>query len=313
MSQRVSIIQHFTGDLPSLGAHLTELMRELQARGAGDEVWIVDDTGEGALEAWARTHFPAVQVIVKNLREGRSKAQLMGAQAAAGEFLMLMGPDMRLRRGALGPMIAAMQGPNVFAVAPRVVNAANDEPELPGALSIEQGRPVVLPSTLGADEGHLRPVPFAGGGAFFMRREAFLARAGFDALFPAPYWDDVDLGLTAWRQGLRVLEVPQAVVERHTIPVVEVLSPPELDQAAIERGRLLLQWKHLDSREAAADHVQGLWRDSVDAALSDRREELIWLALALEDMDEVTEARASVQPVQRSLQDALRVSDPTRL
>jgi len=313
MNPRVSIIQHFTGDLGALGAHLPELMRELQARGAGDEVLLVDDTGTGELESWALEHFPAVRVVVKNRREGRSKAHLMGAQAASGEFLFLLGPEVRMQRGCLGPLIAALQGPNVYAATPRILQGPGGEPEMPGPLAIEQGRPVVLPSSVGADETHLRPVPFAGGSALFVRRDAFLAHAGFDALFPSPYWEDVDLGLTVWRQGMRILEVSQAVVERHPVESMEVLTVPAVDRAAIERGRLLLQWKHLDSRAGAAEHVQGLWRDAVDAALGDWREELVWLAMALDDLGAVTDSRAAVHPVQRTVADALRLSDPTRL
>lgn len=313
MSQRVSIIQHFTGDLPSLGAHLTDLAHELGARGAGDEMIVVDDTGHESLAGWLEQHFPWVRLVHKNRPEGRSKAQLLGAQAAQNEFLLLLGPAMRVTRGALGPLIAAMAGPNVFAVAPRIVNGVSGEVELPGALAMEESRPVVLPSPLGVDEAHLRPIPFASGAALFLRREAFLARAGFEDLFAPPYWDDVDLGLTAWRQGLRLLEVPQVVVERHPIDHPEVLTPPAVDRAAIERGRLHLYWKHLDHRGDAAQHVQTLWRDSVDAALHDRREELIWLAMALEDLDEVTTSRSRVKGVQVGWKDALRASDPTRL
>jgi len=313
MSQRVSIIQHFTGDLTALGLNLADLHQELTARGAGDEMILVDDTAQPNLEAWLREHYPWVRLVQKNRQEGRSKAQLLGAQAASGEFLLLLGPQMRVARGALGPLIAAMSGPNVFAVAPRIVNAVDGEVELPGALAMEQGRPVVLPSPIATDEGHLRPIPFASGAALFVRREAFLARAGFEDLFPTPYWDDVDMGLTAWRQGLRILEVPQAVVERHPIDHPEVLTPPEVDRAAIERGRLHLYWKHLDNKPDAQEHVQALWRDTVDAALHDRREELVWLAMALEDLDEVTTSRSRVKGVQVGWKDALRASDPTRL
>ena len=313
MSQRVSIIQHFTGDLEALEAHLAHLAHELQARGAGDEVLVVDDSGHDGLEEFLGEAFPWVRLISKHRQEGRSKAQLLGAQAASGAYLLLLGPDIRVSRGALGPLLAAMEGPNVFAVAPRIVNGISGEVELPGALAMEQGRPVVLPSPMGVDEGHLRAIPFASGAALFVRREEFLARAGFEELFPPPYWDDVDLGLTAWRQGLRILEVPQAVVERHPVARPEVLTPPAVDRAAIERSRLHLYWKHLDNKQDAADHVQALWRDTVDAALGGRREELVWLAMALEDLDEVTESRSRAKGMQVGWREALRASDPTRL
>ena len=311
MNPRTTIILHFTGDFEALEGHLPALAKELQARGAGDEVVLVDDSDESLLADWVDERYPAMRVINKNRREGRAKAYLMGAQAATCEYIFMLGPDKRVRRGTLGPLIAAMQGPNVLAVAPRILHGESGEADLPGALAIEQGRPVVLPSGTTEDEPHLHSIPFASGGACFMRRDVFLSRAGFDPLFTAPYWEDVDMGLSAWRQGLRVLEVPQSVVEHFPVADPDLLVPEPISQAAIERGRLLLYWKHLDKRKDAAEHVQTLWRDAVDSALSDRRQDLLWLALALDDVDEATDARAKLHPVQRSLADALQASDPT--
>jgi GT2 family glycosyltransferase len=311
MNPRTTIILHFTGDLEGLQGHLPELVSELKARGAGDEVILVDDSDANLLTLWADDHFPSMRVVRKNRREGRAKAYLVGAQAATCEYIFMLASDKRLRRGALAPLIEAMQGPNVLAVAPRILHGDNGAPDLPGALSIEQGRPVVLPSTTSSEEPHMHAIPFASGGACFMRRDVFLSRAGFDPIFTAPYWEDVDMGLSAWRQGMRILEVPQSIVEHHPQSDPYLLTPEPINQAAIERGRLLLYWKHLDKRKDAAEHVQTLWRDAVDSALCDRREELLWLALALDDVDEATEARSKLHPVQRSLADALQASDPT--
>ncbi len=311
MNARTTIIQHFTGDFEALEGHLAALSEELATRGAGDEVILVDDTDEGLLQAWVEDRFPVMRVIRKNRREGRAKAYLIGAQAATCELILMLGPDKRVRPGTLGPLIAAIKGPNILALAPRIVHGDNGAPDLPGALTIEQGRPVVLPPATTEDEPHMHNIPFAGGGACFMRRDVFLSRGGFDELFMASYWEDVDMGLSGWRQGMRVLEVPQSIVEHHPAVDPGVLIPQPISQAAVERGRLLLYWKHLDRRKDAADHVQGLWRDAVDSALGDRREDLLWLALALDDVGPATDARVELSPVQRSLADALRASDPT--
>ncbi|MCA9002722.1 MAG: glycosyltransferase, partial [Planctomycetes bacterium] len=308
MNPRVTIILHFTGDFEALEGHLPNLVAEVKARHSGDEVLLVDDSDEDLLTDWIAQRHPSMRVIKKNRREGRAKAYLMGAQAANCEYIFMLAPDKRIRVGALGPLVAAMQGPSILAVTPRIVHGENGAPDLPGALSVEQGRPVVLPSKNGPDENHLHPVPFASGAACLMLRDVFLSRAGFDDLFDAPYWEDVDMGLSGWRQGLRVLEVPQSIVEHHPQADPDLLIPEPIHRAAIERGRLLLYWKHLDKRKDAADHVQALWRDAVDSALSDRKEDLIWLALALDDVEQATEARGNVHPVQRSLADALQAS-----
>jgi hypothetical protein len=99
-------------------------------------------------------------------------------------------------------------------------------------------------------------------------------------------------------------------VEHHHRGTIANAVPEDLVLAAIEKNRNLLLWKHLDDGEVARDHLTSLWRDALDASMAGRREELVWLALALQDLPRVAGSRAAlgVQPL--SLQAALRISDP---
>ena len=45
--------------------------------------------------------------------------------------------------------------------------------------------------------------------------------------------------------------------------------------------------------------------------MGDRREELVWLALALESLDDATAARSSIASVARTLEESLEASDPS--
>jgi hypothetical protein len=63
-------------------------------------------------------------------------------------------------------------------------------------------------------------------------------------------------------------------------------------RAAIEKNRLLFHWKHLDRPERIAEHLAFLYRYALDAWIGDRRTELEWLALALEQADEILASRA---------------------
>ena len=62
-------------------------------------------------------------------------------------------------------------------------------------------------------------------------------------------------------------------------------------RAAIEKNRFLFHWKHIDDPKSLQEHLAFLYRFAIDAWLGDRRNELQWLALALEETERVLAAR----------------------
>jgi len=313
MSLPISAVIPALADLALLEANLPPLLRELD--GVGGELVLVDDTGKGILAGWASETFAGLssdrlRVVSRSDNGGFGPAMLDGARIARGELLLAMNPDVRVRPGFLEPLIQAIANPEIFAVSPRILlNGDEAQQESHNALRLEDGRLRVVPRKPAPAAGP-GPIPFAIGGAFLMRRAEFLAEGGFDSLFAPFYWEDVDLCLCAWRKGRRVEEVPSSVVEHHHRGTIANAVPEDLVLAAIEKNRNLLLWKHLDDGELARDHLTSLWRDALDASMAGRREELVWLALALQELPRVAGSRAAlgVQPL--SLQAALRISDP---
>jgi GT2 family glycosyltransferase len=314
MSARVSIVIPTLDDFELLEAHLPLLLEEVEARGADDEVTLVDDTGADLLAAWVAERFPGrVRVMVRGENGGFGRALLTGARVGTADYLLALNPDVRVRRGFLQPLVDALDAPEVFAVSPRVLLGGDPRRvETHQRMAVAEGRLRSVPLAPNPDDLAPRPIPFPLGGAMLLRRDAFVVAGGFDSLFEPFYFEDTDLGLSAWRQGLRILEVPASVVEHHHRGTIGPRVPEELVRAAIERNRLLLHWKHLDSRPAALEHLRSLHRDAFDAAMGDRREELVWLALALESLEPASASRRSVTPVERTLAESLEASDPSR-
>lgn len=153
-------------------------------------------------------------------------------------------------------------------------------------------------------------MPYAIGGAMLLRRGEFLDSGGFDPLFEPFYWEDVDLGWSAWRAGRRVLYAPEAVVEHHHRGTIKTRIQADLVRAMIEKNRLLFQWKHLDEPGLIEEHLQALHRWAIDAWIGDEREELIWLALALEQAEEASARRASLPEPERSFSEIQSASQP---
>jgi len=298
----VSVVIPALDDRELLARHLPPLLAELGRRGGKDEVILVDDTGDDVLASWAGERYPGVRCVANASNSGFAAALLAGFEAAGHELVFSMNPDVLVRPGFLDPLVSCFDASDVHAAVPRVLlSGESDAIESLFEIVFEDGEiRLKQPALAGRDArpGPIQPtpVPFAIGGTSLFLREPFLARGGFDPLFGPFYFEDVDLGWTSWRQGGRTLYQPASVVEHHHRGTISKAVPADLVRAAWEKNRLLFHWKHLDEPELLRQHLAYLYRFALDAWLGDRREELVWLALALEQKDAALAARTSAGP-----------------
>src|SRR6185295_16029502 len=151
---------------------------------------------------------------------------------------------------------------------------------------------------------------FAVGGAALFRKADFLAGGGFDPLYEPFYWEDVDWCWSQWRRGRRVLYQPAAVVEHHHRGTIGRRIGSDFVRAVIEKNRVLFAWKHLDDPVLQRRHLAACYRWALDAYLEDRREDLVWLALALDRLAPALSARAELAPAERDVLAILRATLP---
>jgi len=314
VTRPVSVVMPSLDDVDLFEAHLPVLLAELEQHDAGDEVVVVDDTGRFALGPVMAARWPSVRVVSMPVNSGFARALQAGVEAARHEFVFSMNPDVHVRPGFLAPLVACLAEEDVWAVVPRILLNGEEEKieswaflrEKSGLIEAEQ------PALQGAsDAGMLRlaPVGFAVGGACLFRRSDFL-RVGFDPLFEPFYWEDVDFSWIGWRSGKRVLYQPASVVEHRHRGTIGRRVPQPFVRAVIERNRLLFTWKHLDQPDMQKRHLAALYRWALDTYLDDRREDLVWLAMALDKLREVQAARAALPPTELRFDELLRRSRP---
>ncbi len=308
MTRPVSIV------LPSLDvfelfeANLPPLLEEVERRAVGDEVILVDDTGRDVLAERVSADFPTLVVIAREENGGFAAALLSGVERAGHDLVFSMNTDVRVRPRFLEPLVECLADEEVVAAVPLVfLNGDEHEIESTTELRFEDGLPVIIQEGLdsGVPPERVQPCPvaFAVGGAFLFRRVEFLERGGFDGLYQPFYWEDVDLGFAAWREGRRVVLQPASVVEHHHRGTIGELVPEEIFRASIERNRLLFSWKFLDDPALLRVHVATLYRMALDAWMGDERQNLIWLNLALEELETALAARRANKPAVRSFEE----------
>jgi len=316
MTRAVSVVLPSLERRELLEANLPPLLAELERRAAGDEVLVVDDTGRDALAAWLGARFHGVRCVARAENGGFARALRSGVEAASHELCFSLNTDVRVRPGFLAPLLGCLEDPGVFAAVPRVLLDGDEERvESATELRWSEGQagfaqPALAPggaALLPRDEPF--PVAFGVGGTLLFRRADFLDAGGFDPLFEPFYWEDIDLCWRAWRAGRTTLLHPASVVEHHHRGTIRGLASEAAVLAAIEKNRWLFQWKHLDG-ELLEEHLAGLLRETLDAWMEDRRDALVALALAFEQLDEALARRAEQPPPVAGFLELLARSTP---
>ncbi len=314
MSRPVSVVMPSLDDLDLFERHLPALLAELERRDAHDEVVVVDDTGRDVLGAALRARWPSLRVVAMPENGGFARAMTAGIEAARHELVFAMNPDVLVRRGFLDPLVACLAEEDVWAVVPRILLGGDEQRIESWAFLREQNGILALDQPALASAGEARalrlaPVAFAVGGACLYRRADFLS-VGFDPLYEPFYWEDIDWSWVGWRQGKRVLYQPAAVVEHQHRGTIGRRVPKDFVRAMVERNRLLFNWKHIDAPALQRRHLAALYRWALDAYLEDRRDDLVWLAFALQRLGPALAARAELAEPRRDVLEILRASRP---
>lgn len=292
-------------------ANIPTLLAAAEAYPGPAEVVVVDDGSADDSVEVLRRELPEARVVVHSENRGFGPACKTGVEAAQHEVVVLLNSDVTVEEGFLAPLLAHFEDPDVFSVSPLIL----DREGRPGKITVNH--PYVRRGELrwrGVDPEELLQLSRLGpeveleifslfglGGAIAVRRERFLALGGFDPLYRPFYHEDVDLGLSAWRRGWKVLVEPRSKVKHLDGGTIGRHYAPFRVKVARRRHRMLCSWKH----------AEGAWRSAQGRSLL-RRALTRWLTLdarfyaalygAWQRRDEVRAARTrEEQAAQRDL------------
>jgi N-acetylglucosaminyl-diphospho-decaprenol L-rhamnosyltransferase len=200
------------------GAALSECVASLEREGAGPIVVVDNGSTDDSLERLAASN-PGVQVLLTGRNLGFGGGVNYGARRTTGELLLVCNPDLVLRRGALGAMVARLaQDPSLGLVGPALVTPAGELQ--PSGRAFPTLRRSTIQAVLGAlfpdnaysrryrDENRSRAgtgiVDWVTGACLLVRRQAFDTVGGFDDRY-FMYVEEVDLcwrlARAGWRTG----------------------------------------------------------------------------------------------------------------
>ncbi len=210
---------------------LRDSLRALAAHpftGGEQEILVIDNASGDGSAALVRSEFPGARLIANARNENYAHGTNQALEAARGDLLLLLNPDVQVTTGALDALADELANhPDAAGVAPRLVHADGSLqrsirgfPE-PGPLAWDLlGLPRLFPRNraLGAyrqtffDYDAPGPAPQPMASCLLLTRKAVASVGPMDeARFPL-FFNDVDWCLRAWQAGFTLRYTPQASV-----------------------------------------------------------------------------------------------------
>lgn len=245
---------------------LPALLVEVEATPGAHEVIVVDDAGPEDLAGFLREHFPSVRCLTLPRNLGFAGAVGEAIKASDKPLFVLLNSDMVVQPGFLRALLAPFADRRVFGVCSEIRMAGGQRLEtgvtrgvFDGLLHLDHD----APSTL-------RPILYAGGGSSAYHRAKWEHLGGLDRAYKPFYWEDVDLGFRAWRQGWLSLHQPRAAaLHRHRATIGAFYSRRAVDRI-FQANSIYFCWKNLRSWSLLARHFAYL---------------VLWLASSLRKSD----------------------------
>lgn len=173
--------------------------------------WIVVDNGstDDSVE-FARSR--GARVITLKRNRGFSWANNEGLRAARGDLIGFVNPDVRITPEALDEIelstaeLPALVSPQLYYADGAIQHNGRGYPLLTAKIRnrLRGGDPKYL---LSSDPGAPRPVAWLMGASIFGRKDVFERLGAWDPTFFL-YYEDSDICLRAWREGIPVLLLP---------------------------------------------------------------------------------------------------------
>lgn len=244
------------------------------------ELIVVDNASPDGTADRVRERFPGVRLLANDDNAGFGAANNQAAEIAQGEYLALVNSDAVVPPGWIKPLLAALDRPEVGAVAPALINE-DGTMQFAGAVAAPDGSVLALGNGDDVDDPAWqfpRATDFGAAACMVLRRDTFLEAGGFlDAYNPA-YFEDADLCLTLLERGLRTIYVPDVRVLHGGFSSGGEGAAAEL----FERNRptFVTRW----GQKLAATHPPSLWPPDPATTLAARDALATGRALVICDM-----------------------------
>lgn len=243
------VIPNYNGrDL--LAQNLPTVYDALRASGIDDfEVIVADDASKDDSVLFLQTHYPQVILVRNNVNLGFSGNINSGIAKASKTLVLLLNSDVQLAPDYFAAQVAYFSRTDTFGVMGRIMsldrNVTQDTAKYPTYRFAKIGSSKnYLPAQTNGDVYSW----FLSGANALVCREKLNLLCGFREIFNPFYFEDVDLGLRAWRLGFKLYYEHSSVCYHPNSETIKKF-PVRSVRRIVKRNQMMLHFLHLDGIE----------------------------------------------------------------
>ncbi|OGD08725.1 hypothetical protein A2397_04160 [Candidatus Amesbacteria bacterium RIFOXYB1_FULL_44_23] len=201
-----------------------------------DEIIVVDDASTDDSVSVIES-FKSIKLIKNSVNLRFPTAANIGFNHASGEIVVLINQDVTPDADLITRTLPYFKNPRLFAV------SFNEQGNSWADVKFTAG---LLQYSNGAKTRHPHSSFWASGGSAAFRKNIWDKLGGFNTIFTPGYYEDLDLGWRARKQGYEILWAPDAKVDHVRETAYSKAFNKDYLTKIKERNYLLCHWMNLD-------------------------------------------------------------------
>ncbi len=213
-----------------------------------DKIYVYDDAGTDDTPEFMARKYPKI-VFQRNLKNlGFPKNTNQAVAHTSTDLVVLLNNDVSPEKGYLDSALKRLNDPKVFAV-----TFAEKQHSWP-KVSWHNGKVQFIE---GNDRSKARSIAWASGGSCILKKKIWDKLGGYNEIYSPGYFEDIDLGWRALKQGYQIIWDPQSLVDHQHESTFKKLNKNFVSLLK-QRNELLFHWQNLTDRDLAVSHFKFL-------------------------------------------------------
>jgi len=262
------VIPNYNGkDL--LERNIPFLYNALKTSGIDDyEIIIADDASTDNSTEFLKKNYPEI-ILVQNIKnKGFSGNVNSGIDYAKKELLFILNSDVQLTKNYFKPLLKYFEMDDTFGVMGKIISLEGNEIQDTAKYPKYSYARIVTTKNYYTKNQNIVYSFILSGANSLINREKMIELGQYNELFNPYYFEDADLGLTAWRYGYKLYYEEQAVC-RHSGRETVKKQPLNKVKFTVRRNRILLHYLHLNGIELFVFFLRTVFKTFFKAIMFD--------------------------------------------